>query len=84
MLSALPSWQKVVVVVLALVGLLAIIAGIFYVALPAHSLPSFFPAHSASTKHGTKHGVAALVVGVVLIGVAIAVVLTRKQGRAPA
>jgi hypothetical protein len=54
-----------------LVALLAIAAGIVlvviaivYFAEPAKSLPSFFPGHQAgSGHHHTKHGLAALLLG---------------------
>jgi uncharacterized membrane-anchored protein len=53
----------------ALLGLLAIVlivVAVIYFVEPAHSLPSFFPGH---TKHGqrsrVKHGIAALVVGLI-------------------
>ena len=54
---------------------LAIVAGVIFIVIafvyflePAHSLPSFFPGHvgkgsSEYDHHHTKHGIAALVVG---------------------
>lgn len=60
-----PVW---VTALLALLGLICIVIGIVYFAEPAHSLPSFFPGHTAhGTKARTKHGIAAVVVGVVLL-----------------
>jgi HAMP domain-containing protein len=42
---------------------LLVVAGV-YLAEPAKSLPSFFPGHEAgSGHHHTKHGIAAIVVG---------------------
>jgi hypothetical protein len=83
MFSDLATWRKAVVVILVIIGLLAVIAGIIYVALPAHSLPHFFPAHSSSIKHGTKHGIAALVIGVVIV-IAAVVILVSGRDRGPA
>jgi hypothetical protein len=42
-----------------------------YFAEPARSLPSFFPGHQAgSAHHHTKHGIASLAVGLVLLAFA--------------
>ena len=60
-----PMWLTVL---LGVLGIVCIIVGILYFAEPAHSLPSFFPGHTAhGTKPRTKHGIAAVVVGVVLL-----------------
>lgn len=82
MWTALEAWQKALVVVLIVVGVVAIAVGIVYMALPSHSLPHFFPAYAAtSQKHGTKHGIAAIVVGVVLIALAWIVGLSARRAR---
>jgi uncharacterized membrane protein HdeD (DUF308 family) len=48
-----------------IVGAILIVVAIIYFIDPAKSLPSFFPGHqSGSSHHHTKHGIAALVVGV--------------------
>ena len=45
-------------------GIALMIIAIIYWAEPASSLPSFFPGHQAgSSHHHTKHGIAALIVG---------------------
>lgn len=60
-----PAWLTAL---LALIGLLLIVVAIVYFADTAGHLPSFFPGHQAgSTHHHTKHGIAALVVGLVAI-----------------
>jgi hypothetical protein len=47
-------------------GVVLIAISIVYFAEPAKSLPSFFPGHQAgSTHHHVKHGIAALLVGLV-------------------
>ena len=80
MWTELYTWQKVLTLVLAIVGILALVVGFIYLALPAHSYPSFFPAYAAhGTKHGTKHGIAALVVGVVLLVVAALIPITARR-----
>jgi hypothetical protein len=48
----------------AAAGVALVVIAIFYFALPAKSLPGFFPGHeSGSTRHHFKHGIAALAVG---------------------
>ncbi len=72
-MGGISSWQKALVAVLAIVGVAAIAVAIVYFVTPANSLPSFFPASSAhahATKHGVKHGAAALGLGVVLLVIA--------------
>lgn len=55
-----------VTAVLAVVGVVLIVAAIVYFAEPAGKLPSFFPGHAAgSTHHHSTHGIAALIVGLV-------------------
>ena len=47
-----------------IVGIALIVVGIVYFAEPASSLPSFFPGHDAgSAHHHTKHGIAAILLG---------------------
>ena len=51
-----------------LLGALLIVVAIVYFAVPADSLPSFFPGHDpAMTRVRLKHGIASGVVGVVLL-----------------
>lgn len=45
-------------------GIVLIVVAIVYFVDSASALPSFFPGHQAgSTHHHTKHGIAALIVG---------------------
>ncbi len=82
MWTELAAWQKALIIVLAIAGVLAIAIGIAYIALPAHSLPHFFPAYTARTqKHATKHGIAALVLGVVLLVLAWIVQVAARRAR---
>jgi uncharacterized membrane protein HdeD (DUF308 family) len=65
MSSATPRRLVVPAVIL---GVVLIVVAIVYFAEPAKSLPSFFPGHvsasaSEADHHHTKHGLAALVVG---------------------
>jgi uncharacterized membrane protein HdeD (DUF308 family) len=69
-------------IIIVVIGVLAVIAGVVYLALPADKLPSFFPGHSAaSTLHHSKRGIAGIVLGVVLLIVGAAVA-SRARRRA--
>jgi hypothetical protein len=71
--------SRFAVIVLAVLGVLAIVAGIIYFAEPARSLPAFFPGHLAGVagRH-TKRGLAGIVLGVVLL---VAAIVTQRVGR---
>ena len=59
--------MKVVAYVL---GVLCIITAIVYFVLPADQLPAFMPGHDAAMNQiHVKHGIAAAVVGVILLAV---------------
>jgi uncharacterized membrane protein len=56
--------DRLLVTVAIVVGVLLIAIGIVYWALPARSLPGFFPGHQAgSGHHHVKHGLAAFLLG---------------------
>ena len=58
------AYRKYLVPLAVVVGIALIVVGIVYFAEPARSLPSFFPGHEAgSSHHHTKHGIAAVLVG---------------------
>lgn len=60
-----PVWLSAL---LGLIGVVLVVIGIVYFAEPAHQLPSFFPGHTRhGTKPRTKHGIAALVLGLVVL-----------------
>jgi uncharacterized membrane protein HdeD (DUF308 family) len=61
--------RKWLVPLAVILGIVLIVIGIVYFAEPAGSLPSFFPGHvsgngAGSTHHHTKHGIAAILLGV--------------------
>lgn len=63
------SW--LVRVVLAVLGILAVIVGILYQVEPVHSLPSFFPGYAAHSQiHHHTRGYLAIAVGVILLIIA--------------
>jgi hypothetical protein len=50
-------------------GILFVIVAIIYFALPAGALPKFFPGYVAGSTHvHLKHGIVALVIGIILFG----------------
>lgn len=54
--------------VLALLGLVLIVAAVVYLTMPADQLPSFMPGHEAGvTRVHMKHGLVAGIAGVVLL-----------------
>jgi len=58
-----------------LLGILLVVVAVIYFVQPEHSLPSFFPGHASASSaeanhHHTKHGIAALVVALVLFAFA--------------
>ena len=56
--------DRLLVLLAVLAGIVLIVIAIVYFAEPAKSLPGFFPGHQAgSAHHHTKHGIAALLVG---------------------
>jgi hypothetical protein len=61
--------KRVIIPLAILAGIVLLVVAGVYFAEPAHSLPSFFPGHvgkgsSEYSHHHTKHGIAAVVVGV--------------------
>jgi hypothetical protein len=54
--------------IVALLGVILMVVAAVYFLVPADQLPGFFPGHEAGVTHvHAKHGVAAAVVGVVLL-----------------
>ena len=89
-MGAMHPALKVLTIVLAVVGGLAVIGGIIYLAVPARSLPSIFPAHlnpvrfKHDSAHALKHGYAALALGVVLLVAAFALPAGLRRTRTQA
>lgn len=54
--------------VLSVLGVVLVVVGAIYLAEPASHLPSFFPGHqTGSSHHHLKHGVVALLVGLIAL-----------------
>lgn len=72
-----------IAVVVGIIGILALAAGIVYFTVPAHSLPSFMGTIAHSNAHRSRRGIAAVIVGVVLLVVALGLAIAgRSRGRA--
>ena len=79
--------MKWLAAVLGVVGLLALIVGILYFSIPAHSLPSFLgPLHIHTKAHRKRRGEAAIAAAIVLWVIAAVVffVSRRSSTSAPA
>jgi hypothetical protein len=60
--------RRIWMVVLIIIGVALVALAVYYWVTPAGSLPSFFPGHLAGSTHvHVKHGVAALLVGIVCL-----------------
>lgn len=72
--------RRVIGLVVAILGLLALIGGIVYLTVPSDSLPSFFPGHLAgvTAKHATR-GDAAVALGAVLLVIGGALSYRRRS-----
>jgi uncharacterized membrane protein HdeD (DUF308 family) len=68
-------------IVLVLLGILAVVVGIIYLAEPIHSLPSFFPGYAAHAQgHHRIRGYIAIAVGVILLILAAVAGRSRRRG----
>jgi hypothetical protein len=57
--------ERWLIIAAVILGIVLIAISIVYFAEPAKSLPSFFPGQQAgSNHHHTKHGIAALLLGI--------------------
>lgn len=59
--------QRALLVLVALVGVLAVVVGVIYLTVDAKSLPSVLGAIHGDTAHRSLRGIVALVVGAVLL-----------------
>lgn len=73
--------MKWLALLVGLIGALALAAGIVYLTVPAHSLPSIMGSIHNSNIHRTKRGDVATAVGAVLIVVAIVMAVASTGGR---
>jgi len=59
------SKNRQLIVPAVVLGIVLILIAVIYFVNTAHGLPSFFPGHSSTptSHHHTKHGIAALILG---------------------
>jgi amino acid permease len=74
------SGKLVGTVILAIVGVVAIVVGLIYAIEPEKSLPSFLGSKAGSTGHRPLHLWTALVVGVILLALAAWNARSRSGG----
>ena len=68
--------------VLLIVGLIALVIGIVYLVVPAHSLPSFMGRVHTVSGHRSKRAIASLSAGgLLVVGAVIALVRSRAYAR---
>ncbi|MGC9963049.1 MAG: hypothetical protein ABSE47_14245 [Acidimicrobiales bacterium] len=70
-------------IVVAIIGVLAVAAGVMYLTVSAHALPSFIPGSVKGIDHHkhTHRGEAGVALGVVLLVVAIVVERSGRRRR---
>jgi amino acid permease len=75
------SQRTLTAALIAVIAIVAIVAAVLYFTVSAESLPSVLGQVHGYAGHRTKRGVAALIVGVVLLVIAGAVALYRPRSR---
>jgi hypothetical protein len=76
------SAKWVICVICAVVGVVALIYAVIYVAVPIHSLPGFVPGKKAITGHYHKRALLAGVIGIVLLVIAAYVGMAARRSTA--
>ena len=74
----------VIAAICAIVGVIALIYAVIYLAVPIHSLPGFVPGQKASGGHYHKRAFVAAVIGVVLLAIAFYLGLTTRRSTSTA
>jgi hypothetical protein len=73
------SPQRILAGVVIVVGLVALVVGVIYFAVDAKSLPSVLGQLHGYTGHRTKRGIAAVIVGAVLVVVGGGLAIYRPR-----
>ncbi len=84
MVALMGNGRTLVATVVIIVAILALIAGVMYMTMPAHSLPSFFPGHLTGRAGAGKHsarGLAGIVFGIVLLVIGVVIASTGRRRR---
>jgi uncharacterized membrane protein len=69
----------IIAAILAVLGVIALIYAIIYLAVPIHSLPGFVPGKTATTGHYHKRAFISGVIGVVLLAIAVYIGMTTRR-----
>jgi uncharacterized membrane protein len=72
----------VICAICAVLGIVALIYAVIYVAVPIHSLPGFVPGQKATTGHYHKRAFFSAVIGVVLLAIAVYLGATARRSAA--
>ncbi len=76
------SARWVICTVCGVLGVIALIYAVIYLAVPIHSLPGFVPGKTATTGHYHKRALLTGVIGVVLLAIAIYVGMAARRSAA--
>jgi hypothetical protein len=71
--------QRIIAVVLVVVGIVALAVGVIYLTVEAKSLPSILGQIPGSTVHRSKRGVAGLIFGGVLLVIGIGLFVYKPR-----
>jgi hypothetical protein len=74
--------KLVMCAICAILGIIAIIYAVIYVAVPIHSLPGFVPGQMPGTGHYHKRALISAVIGVVLLAIAFYLGLATRRSAA--
>jgi hypothetical protein len=73
----------VICAICAVLGIVALIYAVIYLAVPIHSLPGFVPGKKATTGHYHKRALLSGVIGVVLLAIAAYLGMSARRSTAP-
>jgi hypothetical protein len=72
----------VISAICGVLGVIAIIYAVIYLAVPIHSLPGFVPGKTATTGHYHKRAFFSAVIGIVLLAIATYLGMTARRSAA--
>ena len=74
----------VIATICGVLGIIALIYAVIYLAVPIHSLPGFVPGKVAVNGHYHKRALLSAVIGIVLLAIAVFVGMTAQRSSAQA
>jgi heme A synthase len=72
----------VICAICAVLGIVALIYAVIYLAVPIHSLPGFVPGKTATTGHYHKRAFVSAVIGIVLLAIAVYLGMATRRSTA--